>query len=67
MPATQPDLLAKTPIEIVQALLQGSKNPAVVHALVAPDATYVSLNYENTELKKIICLGRAPPKGRMPF
>ena len=25
-----------------------------MHALVAPDATYVSLNYENAELKKIM-------------
>ena len=46
--------MPKTPVEIVQALLQGSKDPAVVHALVAPDASYVSLNYENTELKKIM-------------
>ena len=44
--------MPQTPVEIVQALLQGSKDPAVVHALVAPDATYVSLNYENAELKK---------------
>ena len=42
----------KTPVEIVQALLQGSKAPAIVHAMAAPDATYVSLNYENAELKK---------------
>ena len=46
--------MSKTPVEIVQALLQGSKDPAVVHALVAPEATYVSLNYENAELKKIM-------------
>ena len=46
--------MSKTPVEIVQALLQGSKDPAVVHALVAHDATYVSLNYENAELKKIM-------------
>ena len=44
----------KTPVQIVQQLLQGSKDPAVVHALVAPDAIYVSLNYENAELKKIM-------------
>ena len=46
--------MPQTPVEIVQALLQGSKDAAVVHALVAPDATYVSLNYENAELKKIM-------------
>ena len=46
--------MPQTPVEIVRALLQGSKDPAVVHALVASDATYVSLNYENAELKKIM-------------
>ena len=46
--------MSKTPVEIVQRLLQGSKDPAVVHALVAPEATYVSLNYDNPELKRIM-------------
>ena len=46
--------MPRTSIETVQQLLQGSKDPAVVHALVAPDATYVSLNYENSELKRIM-------------
>ncbi len=46
--------MPKTPVEIVQQLLQGSKDAAVVHSLVAPDATYVSLNYENPELKRIM-------------
>ena len=36
--------MPQTPVEIVQALLQGSKDPAVVHALVTPDAIYMSLN-----------------------
>lgn len=43
-----------TPSEIVQALLKEPTNPDVVHALVAEDATYVSLNYDNPELKKIM-------------
>lgn len=46
--------MSKTPVEIVQQLLRGSKDPAVVHALVAPAATYVSLNYDNHELKRIM-------------
>ena len=46
--------MTNTPVEIVQQLLRGSKDAAVVHALVAPDATYVSLNYENPELKRIM-------------
>ena len=46
--------MPNTPVEIVQQLLQGSKDPAVVHALVAPEAIYVSLNYDNPELKRIM-------------
>ena len=46
--------MPKTPVEIVQQLLQHSQEAAVVRALVAPDATYVSLNYENADLKKIM-------------
>ncbi len=42
------------PSEIVQALLKEPTNLAVVSRLVAADATYVSLNYENVELKKIM-------------
>lgn len=42
------------PTEIVQTILNDPTNPDVVHALVADDATYVSLNYENAELKKIM-------------
>ncbi len=46
--------MSKTPVEIVQQLLAGATKPDVVHALVAPDATYVSLNYDNPELKRIM-------------
>jgi len=43
-----------SPIEIVGEWLQGLLDPDVVHRLVAPDATYVSLNTDNPELKKIM-------------
>ncbi len=46
--------MSQTPSEIVQALLKDPTNMTVVSRLVAPDATYVSLNYENAELKKIM-------------
>lgn len=46
--------MPKTPVEIVRELLAGATKPEVVHALVAPDATYVSLNYENAELQQIM-------------
>jgi ketosteroid isomerase-like protein len=46
--------MPRSPVEMVQAILADPTNPDVVDALVAPDATYVSLNYENAELKKIL-------------
>ena len=46
--------MSLTPSEIVQALLKEPTNLAVVSQLVAADAIYVSLNYENGELKKIM-------------
>ena len=46
--------MAKLPTDIVQAILADPTNPDVVNALVAADATYVSLNYDNPELKKIM-------------
>ena len=46
--------MAKSPTDIVQAILADPTNPDVVNALVAADATYVSLNYDNPELKKIM-------------
>jgi ketosteroid isomerase-like protein len=41
-------------IEIVQRFLENTTNPDVVRELVAPDATYISLNYENRDLKQIL-------------
>ncbi len=46
--------MSRNPTEIVQELLNDPTNPKVVNALVAEDATYVSLNYENADLKKIM-------------
>ncbi|HUC13516.1 MAG TPA: nuclear transport factor 2 family protein [Acidimicrobiales bacterium] len=43
-----------TPIEVVGEWLQNLLDPDVVNRLVAPDATYVSLNTDNPELKKIM-------------
>lgn len=41
-------------IRIVEAILANPTDIAVVGALVAPEATYVSLNFENPDLKKIM-------------
>ena len=46
--------MTKSPIEIVQAILSDPTNPDIINALVAPDATYVSLNYDNPDLKRIM-------------
>jgi ketosteroid isomerase-like protein len=43
-----------SPIEIVGEWLQSLLDPEVVNRVVAPDATYVSLNSDNPELKKIM-------------
>ena len=46
--------MAREPKEIVKALLQGIRDPGVVEKLCAPDVTYVSLNYSNPDLRKIM-------------
>src|SRR5580693_10309604 len=43
-----------TPIAVVGEWLQNLLDADVVNRLVAPDATYVSLNSDNPELKKIM-------------
>jgi uncharacterized protein len=43
-----------SPIEVVGQWLQNLLDPDVVNRVVAPDATYVSLNTENAELGKIL-------------
>ena len=40
--------------EIVKTLLAGIHEPRVVQELCATDVTYVSLNYSNPELHKIV-------------
>jgi uncharacterized protein len=43
-----------SPIEVVGEWLQSLLDSEVVKRLVAPNATYVSLNFDNPELKKIM-------------
>ena len=49
-----PIFMSKTNIEIVQEVLRGATDPEVVNALVAEDATYVSLTFHNPDLTKIM-------------
>ena len=44
--------MERTPIETVKAFLTGRTDLAQINELCAPDITYVSLNYENPDLKK---------------
>ena len=46
--------MEKTNTQIVQELLAGATKPEVVNALVAPNATYLSLTYHNPDLKKLM-------------
>ena len=40
--------------EIVRTLLEGIRDPQIVKELCTPDVTYVSLNYNNPDLRKIM-------------
>ena len=46
--------MSKTNVQIVQELLAGATDPAVVHALVAPDADYMSLTYDHPNLQRLM-------------
>ena len=45
---------SQTKVERIQALLNDPLNVDIVNKLIANDATYVSLNFDNPELKKIM-------------
>ena len=46
--------MSANPIDVVGEWLQHLLDPDVVNRIVAPDATYVSLNNEDVELNKIM-------------
>ncbi len=46
--------MSKTNVEIVQELLEGATEREVVYRLAAPDVVYVSLTFDNPDLKKIM-------------
>lgn len=43
-----------TPVAVIEKFLANTTNPEIVNQLVAPDATYISLNFENKQLKRIL-------------
>jgi uncharacterized protein len=46
--------MSEQPKDIVRTLLESIRDPNVVRALCAPDVTYVSLNYSNPDLRKVM-------------
>ena len=46
--------MIRTPKEVLTALLADPTNRELVERLVAPDATYVSLNFDAPDLKRIM-------------
>lgn len=46
--------MSRTPAEVVRAILDNPTDLAAMRELVAPDATYVSLSYDNPDLRKIM-------------
>ena len=44
----------KTPLEVVQTLLSDPTNINLVRSLTTEDVTYVSLNFDNPELRKVL-------------
>ena len=46
--------MPRSNVEVVKAILDNPTDLDSVKELVAPDATYVSLNYDNPELKRLM-------------
>jgi uncharacterized protein len=46
--------MSASPIDVVGQWMQNLLDPEVINRVVAPDATYVSLNTQDTELSKIM-------------
>jgi ketosteroid isomerase-like protein len=46
--------MSASPIEVVGQWLKNLTDPDAINRIVAPDATYISLNTENAELNKIM-------------
>ncbi|KAL8942242.1 MAG: hypothetical protein Q9216_001766 [Gyalolechia sp. 2 TL-2023] len=55
--------MSSTPVDIVKTLLANTSNLDTIKSLVAPDATYTSLNYSNPALRKILPYAGDYPNG----
>jgi ketosteroid isomerase-like protein len=46
--------LVSTPVEVINKFLANTTNPDVMRPIIVSDATYISLNFNNPELQKIL-------------
>ncbi|MBT0667309.1 nuclear transport factor 2 family protein [Novosphingobium profundi] len=46
--------MPQTPVEVLKAILDNPTDLANVASLTSPDVTYVSLNYDNSQLKRVM-------------
>ncbi len=53
-PNVEETTVTRSPIEVVQAVLANPTDLGAVSELVTADMTYVSLNYDNPELKRVL-------------
>ena len=43
-----------TPIEVIKKFLANTTNPDVMRPIITDDATYISLNFNDPELKRVL-------------
>ncbi|KAL8879488.1 MAG: hypothetical protein Q9192_008227 [Flavoplaca navasiana] len=53
--------MSSNPTQIVRSLLANTSSLAVLETLIAPNATYISLNYKNPSLQKILPFAGSHP------
>ncbi|KAL8723309.1 MAG: hypothetical protein Q9225_000361 [Loekoesia sp. 1 TL-2023] len=56
-------IMSSAPVDIVKTLLANTSSFDTLKTLIAPDATYTSLNYSNPSLKKILPYAGEHPHG----
>ena len=56
-----------SPIDVVGQWMQNLLDPEIVNRVVAPDATYVSLNTQDPELSKIMPWAGTTEPAAPPF
>ncbi|KAL8999640.1 MAG: hypothetical protein Q9169_001600 [Polycauliona sp. 2 TL-2023] len=53
--------MSPSPVEVVKSLLANTSNLSILETLIAPNATYISLNYNNPSLQKILPFAGSHP------